>query len=176
MATSSTTQSAVATPQIATEAMRDIYEQTKTPFKYGIVIHPPQGKIVDCPSVFRFSGKWHMFYIQWTREIGYETHLADSEDLLHWEPRGKILSFREGDTWDKWQAGGTIQLIDHRWEGSHEPQQFAGKYWMTYLGGARQGYETDPLAIGMATNGCIPGHNTDDSFRAPRGGRPKWSF
>ena len=28
-------------------------------------------------------------------EVGYETHLADSDDLLKWNPLGKVLSFRE---------------------------------------------------------------------------------
>ena len=30
---------------------------------------------------------------------GYETWLASSEDLLHWESKGKLLSFTE-NTWD----------------------------------------------------------------------------
>jgi predicted GH43/DUF377 family glycosyl hydrolase len=146
----STTPSAAGVADVSTETMRAVYEQVKTPHKYGVVLRAP-GIIIDCPSVFRYAGKWRMFYIQWEQEIGYETHLADSDDLLHWEPRGKILSFRQDETWDKWQAGGTIQLVDHRWDGgTHEAQPFAGKYWMSYLGGARRGYETDPLAIGMA--------------------------
>jgi predicted GH43/DUF377 family glycosyl hydrolase len=129
--------------------MQAIYDEIKTPHKVGVVLRTP-GVIIDCPSVYRFKNKWHMFYIQWTDEIGYETHLAESDDLLKWEPKGKILSFRKAPTWDQWQAGGTIQLIDHHWGGSLEPAQFNGKYWMSYLGGAKKGYETDPLAIGMA--------------------------
>lgn len=134
---------------VSPQTMRDVFEQVKTPHKFGVVLRAP-GTIIDCPSVYRFGGRWYMFYIQWTQEIGYETHLADSDDLLHWTPRGNILSFRKEATWDQWQAGGTIQLVDHRWNGTHEPLQFAGKYWMSYLGGAKKGYETDPLAIGMA--------------------------
>jgi predicted GH43/DUF377 family glycosyl hydrolase len=134
---------------VSAEAMQAIYDEVKTPHKYGVVLRTP-GTIIDCPSVFRFKDKWRMFYIQWTDEIGYETHLAESDDLLKWEPRGKILSFRKEQTWDQWQAGGTIQLIDHHWSGTLEPAQFNGKYWMSYLGGAKKGYETDPLAIGMA--------------------------
>jgi predicted GH43/DUF377 family glycosyl hydrolase len=83
-------------------------------------------------------------------EVGYETHLAVSDDLLEWEPLGKILKFRDGDVWDKWQADGGIALHDHLWAGEGRPHQFDGKYWMSYIGGALQGYEPDPLAIGMA--------------------------
>src|SRR5256885_1411424 len=100
---------------VSPETMRSVYEQVKTPHKYGVVLRVP-GTIIDCPSVFRFKNRWLMVYIQWTNEIGYESHLAESDDLLHWTPRGTILSFRgerDGDVWDKWQAGGTIQLVDH---------------------------------------------------------------
>ena len=32
-------------------------------------------------------------------EVGYETHLAQSDDLLKWDPLGKVLSFRS-EGWD----------------------------------------------------------------------------
>jgi predicted GH43/DUF377 family glycosyl hydrolase len=49
-----------------------------------------------------------------------------------------------------WQADGGIALADYDWEGTHELEKFDGKYWMSYIGGAKQGYETDPLSTGMA--------------------------
>jgi predicted GH43/DUF377 family glycosyl hydrolase len=49
-----------------------------------------------------------------------------------------------------WQADGGIALADYEWKGTHELQPYAGKYWLSFIGGARQGYETDPLAIGIA--------------------------
>ena len=33
------------------QVMQNIYEQVKTPYKYGIVIKHPEGHSVDCPSV-----------------------------------------------------------------------------------------------------------------------------
>ena len=133
---------------VPAEQMKAIYEEVKTPYKYGIVIRGEDKKIVDCPNVFRHGGKWYMMYVCLNGE-GYETHIARSDDLLAWKPLGKILPFRESG-WDKWQADGSIALCDYRWGGSHELEQYDGKYWMSYIGGARQGYETDPLAIGMA--------------------------
>jgi predicted GH43/DUF377 family glycosyl hydrolase len=82
--------------------------------------------------------------------LGYETHLAESPDLLNWKPLGKILSFSDRDTWDKWQIDGGLALIDHDWNGTQELRAFDDKYWMTYIGGAKQGYEPDPLAMGVA--------------------------
>jgi predicted GH43/DUF377 family glycosyl hydrolase len=135
--------------EVAPDLMQAIYNQTKTPFKYGIVLQPPQGSLYDCPSVFRFENRWFMVYVANTDKIGYETHLAVSDNLLDWQPLGNILSFRE-DGWDHCQADGGIALVDVRWDSDHSPQQFDGKYWLSYIGGALPGYEPDPLSIGIA--------------------------
>jgi hypothetical protein len=112
------------------------------------VIRDEDHNPVDCPSVFRAGDKWYMIYVCMNK-VGYETHLAVSDDLLNWKPLGKIMSFRK-EGWDAWQADGGVALCDPTWGGSSELQTCDGKYWMSYIGGALQGYETDPLAIGMA--------------------------
>jgi hypothetical protein len=128
--------------------MKQIFEEVKTPFKFGIVIRGEDGNAVDCPSIFRYDQRWYMVYVCMNK-VGYETHLARSDDLLHWEKLGKVLAFRQTG-WDAWQTAGGIALHDHAWGGSGELHTFGNKYWMSYVGGALQGYETDPLAIGMA--------------------------
>ncbi|MHB0956700.1 MAG: hypothetical protein ACYC6N_06460 [Pirellulaceae bacterium] len=134
--------------QVPHERMCEVYEEVKTPHKFGIVIRGDEGRPVDCPSVFRHGAHWYMMYIC-MNEVGYETHLARSDDLLVWKSLGKILPFRP-NAWDQWQAAGGIALCDPTWSGSQQLEMFDGKYWLSYVGGARQGYETDPLAIGMA--------------------------
>lgn len=133
---------------VPAEQMKAIYEEVKTPYKHGIVIRGEDKKFVDCPNVFRQGDKWYMMYVC-MNQVGYETHLAVSEDLLDWKTLGKILTFRESG-WDHWQADGGIALCDYRWGGSCSLGTHDGKYWMSYIGGALQGYEPDPLAIGMA--------------------------
>lgn len=130
------------------EVMNKIYEKVKTPFKYGIVLKGEKGTKVDSPSVFRHGDKWYMVYIIFNGR-GYETAIAESTDLLNWRKLGKILPFRE-NTWDATQAAGYIALQDHVWGGSYKLHKYDDKYWMSYLGGSLKGYETDPLAIGMA--------------------------
>jgi predicted GH43/DUF377 family glycosyl hydrolase len=133
---------------VAPNVMQRVYEESKTPFKHGVVLKGQDGKKLDCPSVFRHNGKWYMVYIIFDGD-GYKTALADSNDLLHWEPRGNILPFqREG--WDAVQAAGYVALQDTTWAGSYGLERYDGKYWMSYIGGALKGYETDPLAIGIA--------------------------
>jgi predicted GH43/DUF377 family glycosyl hydrolase len=139
-----------ATQPVSTQTMQQVFEEVKTPYKHGVILHGPEKALVDCPSVYRFNNRWFMIYVC-IEKVGYETHLASSDDLIRWEPLGRILSHRKEDNvWDKWQADGGISLVDHTWSGTHAPAQFDGKYWMSYIGGAGQGYEPDPLAIGMA--------------------------
>ena len=129
--------------------MQRVYNAAKTPYKYGIVLRPPPGGVVDCPSIFRFGNRWCMVYVCNQGQVGYETFLATSPDLLHWTPAGRILPFSESG-WDAWQADGGAALVDPEWGGSSGIQAFDGRYWMSYLGGAGHGYEPDPLSIGLA--------------------------
>jgi predicted GH43/DUF377 family glycosyl hydrolase len=129
--------------------MQKVYEEVKTPYKYGIILKGEDGAPVDCPSVFRHGESWYMVYICMNRK-GYETYLAESHDLLNWQPVGKILAFSSEDSWDANQAGGYIALQDYNWGGTAKLRKFKNRYWMSYLGGALEGYETDPLSIGIA--------------------------
>jgi predicted GH43/DUF377 family glycosyl hydrolase len=128
--------------------MQRVFDEVKTPYKYGIILRGEDKKLVDCPSVFRHADHWFMMYVCMNK-VGYETHLARSDDLLNWTPLGKVLSFRD-EGWDRCQADGGISLVDHNWGGTSQLRQFNGKYWMSYIGGALQGYEPDPLSIGIA--------------------------
>jgi predicted GH43/DUF377 family glycosyl hydrolase len=130
--------------------MQRVYEEVKTPYKYGVIMRPGENESIDCPNVFRFGDKWYMVYVGISGKTGYETLLARSEDLLHWKPLGKVLPFAGGG-WDQWQAAGSIALSDFHWGAGGELQQYRDRYWFSYFGGAKQGYETDPLSIGIAS-------------------------
>ena len=52
--------------------MEKIYQQVKTPFKFGIVIRGENGNAVDCPSIFRHQQEWYMVYVCMNK-VGYET-------------------------------------------------------------------------------------------------------
>ena len=130
--------------------MKRIYNEVKTPFKYGVILKGDgHGQLVDCPSVFRCGEHWYMIYVSITNKVGYQTYLAQSDDLLHWTKLGKILPFRR-QGWDARQADGGVALEDYHWNGTHELEKYDGKYWLSYIGGAKKGYETDPLSIGLA--------------------------
>ncbi len=135
------------------ERMQAIYEEAKTPYKYGIVIPAPAGKKVDCPTVFRHKDRWYMVYVQLENDPqGYTTQLAESADLLHWQPKGTILPRGDANDWDRANAAGGIALFNTKWGGDSTLAAYDGRYWMSYIGGAKPGYEKPPLCIGMASS------------------------
>lgn len=128
-----------------------IYQEIKTPFKYGIVFqHPDSTKMIDSPTIFRENETWYMTYIVFDGQ-GYETWLAESQDLLHWDTKGKILSFTE-NTWDANQKAGYMSLVNIDWAGDYSVEKYKERYWMTYLGGNSTGYESGTLKIGLANS------------------------
>ena len=148
---------------IEKEVMQRIYNEVRTPYKYGMVVAPADNyHKIDCPTVFRIGDKWMMTYVVYNGKDGldgrgYETWLASSDDLLHWNTEGRILSYKE-DGWDMNQRGGFPALIDWTWAGSYGISKFKKNYWMTYIGGHGTGYEAvrEPLNIGIAwTDGDI---------------------
>ncbi|MBN1505294.1 MAG: glycoside hydrolase family 127 protein [Sedimentisphaerales bacterium] len=134
--------------EVPAEVMQRIYDEVKTPHKHGVILASENGAKLDCPCVFRHGDAWYMTYIIFAG-TGYETALARSTDLFHWTPLGKVMQFREV-TWDARQAAGFVALQDHHWGGSCALQPYEDKYWFSYLGGAMEGYETDPLSVGIA--------------------------
>lgn len=136
---------------VTDEEMQYIYRKLLTPYKRGAVIKE-ENMLTDCPTIFQKDGIWYMMYTGINPKeahMGYDTYLAKSRDLLHWERLGKVIS-RSGDGWDCAQRDGGLALIDIKWEGNHELHSYQGKHWATYIGGGLCGYETPPLDIGLA--------------------------
>jgi len=151
---------------ISDDVMQRIYHEVRTPYKYGMVIAPTDNyHKIDCPSVFREGNVWYMTYVCYNGKDGrdgrgYETWLAKSDDLLHWQTLGRILAFPADDLklWDQNQRGGFPALIDYEWGGSYQMGAYKGRRYLTYIGGPGTGYEAvnAPLSIGIAsTDGDI---------------------
>ncbi len=148
------------------EEMEKIYNEIKTPFKYGVVFrHPDTTKMVDSPTIYRKGGVWYMTYIVFDGQ-GYETWLAESNDLLLWKSKGKILSFTE-NTWDANQKAGYVSLVNIDWGGDYSVEKYQDKYWMTYLGGNTAGYESGILKIGLANSSILTEAHAWSTNNAP---------
>ena len=135
---------------VSQEEMQAVFDEVKTPYKYGIILPGTNEEYADCANVFRFRDRWYMVYVRIRNKVGYETCLAESSDLLNWTPKGVILPFSNAG-WDARQADGGIALFDTSWGGSNTLHPHQGRYWMSYFGGNKEGYEPDPLSIGLAS-------------------------
>jgi predicted GH43/DUF377 family glycosyl hydrolase len=130
--------------------MEKIYQEVKTPYKYGLVMVPSDAQHkMDCPTVFKKGKEWYMTYLVYGGR-GYETWLAKSSDLLNWKTMGRILSFSDSTKWDGNQKAGYNALLNPKWGGNYQINKYKGRYWMSYFGGKAKGYEPEPLSIGMA--------------------------
>lgn len=132
--------------------IKDIYEQVKTPYKYGSVLKR-DGYMVDSPTVFEYGGRWYMYYVKISKDIensGYETCLASSDNLIDWKDECVILQRTNDGKWDSKQRGGYAAFVDINFGASNQIQKVNGKYYMTYIGGENDGYEADPLHMGLA--------------------------
>lgn len=160
--------------QISQEQMAKIYDEVKTPYKYGMVVAPQDNyHKIDCPTVYREGDTWYMTYVVYngksgTDGRGYETWLAKSSDLLHWTTLGRLLSYKDSG-WDMNQRGGFPSLIDWTWGGSYRMESYKGRHWMTYIGGEGTGYEAvkAPLNIGLAwtKDGVTTAHEWESAAR-----------
>lgn len=136
---------------IPDKMMQDVYNKIKTPYKYGLVMLPPDNaKKLDCPGIFRRGNLWFMVYSV-ADEKGSETWLAQSNNLLNWTTKGRILSASDAAvTWDARKKAGYPALQELDWEGGYQWLKYNNRYWMSYTGSSNQGYNTGPLSIGMS--------------------------
>lgn len=149
---------------VSQQRMNEVYKEARTPYKYGLVVAPTDNNHkIDCPTVFREGDKWYMTYVVYNGKggqdgRGYETWLAESDNLLEWTTLGRVLAYADTG-WDRNQRGGFPALIDMEWGGSYAMHRYEGKSWMTYIGGEGTGYEAvnAPLSVGLAWTKGNPG-------------------
>jgi len=137
---------------VSDREMQAVFEEVKTPHKYGLVLRPPPGCLVDCANVFRQDNRWWMIYVQLepAPKVGYTTQLAVSSNLLQWTLCGRTLDRGAEGSWDHANSGGGLALVSTRWGCAPELEKHDGRYWMCYLGGPNFGYEAAPFWMGVA--------------------------
>lgn len=131
-------------------------ESYLTPYKLGRPVLTGSGlpgafdeRAVDVPFVFRHQDAFYMTYVGFDGQ-GYQTALARSTDLLHWEPQGVVLRRGEGNPWDRANAAGTWLLCENDLDGPRTLRKWQGKYWLAYHSYPGEGYEVGPARFGLA--------------------------
>jgi len=129
----------------------------RTPYKYGRLILEKSGvpgsfdeQSVDCPFVFTADGRrFHMTYIGYDGK-GYQTGLASSDDLVHWQRAGLILARDPGDPIARYNMALMCILRDDSLESSARLKKIDGRYLGAWHAYPNQGYEAGPAVIGLA--------------------------
>jgi predicted GH43/DUF377 family glycosyl hydrolase len=138
--------------KVEPETMDRIYDMVKTPYKIGPVIKYDEF-LTDSPSIFKHKDSWYMLYITISKDVnvsGYETHLAKSEDLINWEQYCTILRRNDKNRWDSKQCAGYAAFVDVEFGKTNEIRKVNDRYYFSYLAGNSDGYEPDPLYMGLA--------------------------
>ncbi|MEI7025560.1 hypothetical protein [Paenibacillus sp. y28] len=153
--------------------------QYVTPYKYGKPVLVGSGApgsfdehAVDCPFVFQHQGQFYMMYVGFDG-IGYQTALATSRDLLHWEHLAVILRRNEGGGWDSKNIAGTWIMKENRLAAPPVLQKWNGKYWLVYHAYPEFGYEEGSAKIGLAwteDENLLEWHRMADPILVPEDG------
>jgi len=126
-----------------------------TPYKYGKLVLSASGvkgeydsEFVDCPFVFRHDNRFYLTFVAFDG-AGYQTGLAVSEDLVHWEKQGAILKRDPSSPILKHNVAMNWILREN---GLHSPGELTrvdGKYLGAYHAYPNQGLEEGAAVIGL---------------------------
>lgn len=104
---------------------------------------------VDGNFVFWHRERFYMLHIGFDG-IGYQTGLAVSDDLLHWEKECVILPRGSRTGWDKGGIAGLWIIRNNDLKELPTLKKINGKYWLIYHSYPDAGYEAGPAKIGLA--------------------------
>jgi len=109
----------------------------------------------DCPTVFQIPGdsKWYLMFIGFDGQ-GYQSFVAQSDDLVHWTNKRLALGFgKEGEFDFGGRALGAFLYEDYDIKAPRILKKKDGRYWSLYGSYPQQGgYELGSGADGIASS------------------------
>ncbi len=164
-----------ATPRIVSAAA-DPITAYRTPYKYPELILRATGRkgdfderSVDDPIVFRANGRFYMLYIGFDG-IGYQTGLAESEDLVRWNRTALVGPRNPGSQHTKYNLAISSILRDKNLHGSGEAIKIDGRYLAAWNAYPSAGYEEGAAVIGLATSSDLLHWTLSDPILSPGDG------
>ena len=159
-------------------AAHDPIAPYRTPYKYPHLLLRGTGqagdfdsKSVDDPIVFRANGTFYMLYIGFDG-TGYQTGLARSADLLHWERVALVGPRNPASQWTKFNLAISSILRDKSLHGSGEAIKHDGRYLAAWNAYPNAGYEAGAAVIGLATSDDLLHWQLTDPILKPQDGAP----
>jgi predicted GH43/DUF377 family glycosyl hydrolase len=127
----------------------------ETPYKYGKLVLEASGepgsfdgKSVDCPFVFHHRDKFYMTYVAFDG-TGYQTGLAQSNDLTHWEKSGCILKRDSSSPTTRYNVAMNWIVRENAVRSVGELKKVRGRFLGAYHAYPNPGYEQGPAVIGL---------------------------
>jgi predicted GH43/DUF377 family glycosyl hydrolase len=128
----------------------------RTPHKLPEFVLTASGKrgafdshFVDCPFVFRHDdGSFRMTFVGWDSR-GYQTGMARSDDLIHWEKLGLIIGRGPAGSITEHNVALTGILRDNALFGPSTLKRVDGRFVGTYHAYPDPGFESGPGVIGL---------------------------
>ena len=126
----------------------------RAPYKLGLPIIAPSGTpgafdqlAVDHPRLFVHDGRFYLSYLGYDG-ISYQTALAVSDDLLHWERVGMVFTRNQStNNWDRLGRVVSSYLTPCDFRKNPELTRYKGRYWLFYHAYPGEGYEVRRTAL-----------------------------
>ncbi len=140
----------------AEEFSSDQIAPFRTPYKYGKLVLAAStdaqafdSKAVDDPFVFFHDGAFHMIYIGFDG-TGYQTGLARSSDLLHWERVALVGKRDPNSRYTRYNIALACLLHEEDLTGKGTLKKVHGRYLGVWNAYPNAGYEEGAAVIGLA--------------------------
>jgi predicted GH43/DUF377 family glycosyl hydrolase len=135
---------------------QSLLQRYATPFRYPHYVLSPsyqEGQFdaqgVDIPCIVRHQNQFQMLHTGFDG-IGYQSALAVSNDLIHWEHKGIVMGRNMAGQWDSVSTSASWILRESNGLSDLAPLKYKGKYWMVYNSYPGFGYESGSAEIGLA--------------------------
>ena len=126
---------------------------------------------VDCPFPFWHNGRFYMTFVGWDAK-GYQTGLASSEDLIHWQKEGLLIGRGPAGSPTEYNIALTCLLRDHQLYGRGELKKVRGEFVGVYHAYPDPGYEIGPGAIGFCFSPDLKTWRVDPPILYAQDGAP----
>ena len=150
----------------------------RTPYKYGkLVLGPAEDKTafdsksVDDPFVFYHDGAFKMLYIGFDG-TGYQTGLATSPDLVHWERVACVAKRDPNSKWTKYNVALACLLRESGLTSEGKLKKVHGRYLGAWNAYPSAGYEEGAAVIGLAWSDDLLHWELTDPILFPADGAP----
>jgi len=163
---------------LAENYSEDAIMSFRTPYKYDRLVLSAStdaaafdGKTVDDPFVFYHEGKFKMLYIGYDG-TGYQTGLATSPDLVHWERVACVARRDPNSRYTRYNVALSCIVRESGLTSQGKLKKVHGRYLGAWNAYPNAGYEKGAAVIGLAWSDDLLHWGLTDPILFPADGAP----